>query len=154
LCDADVDDVFPSGCGNQVRVRRVRWGGLVLEVSIALPVPVMLAMGVVEYSYFIHVKSVLQEAAQSGARVAIQSNATNATVTSAVTTAMQTAGFGSSGYTVTTNPSSVTTIATGTTTTVTVSATWGSFGVHPLPTSLGGISPARQVIAAATMIRE
>jgi Flp pilus assembly protein TadG len=125
-----------------------------MEMALMLPVLLGLAMGVGEYGYFIHVKSALQESAQRGAREAIQSSATDASVRSAVDSVMTAAGFQSTGYTVTTTPASIVTISTGTNVTVTVQATWGNFGVHMLATSMGGLSAGRQIVVASTMARE
>jgi Flp pilus assembly protein TadG len=113
-----------------------------------------LAFGVVEYGYFIYVKELFQESAQAGARVAVQSTATDAAVRAEIDSRLLAAGFASNSYTVSTSPPSVATIATDTTVIVTVTASWGTVGVRVLPTYLGGIPTSKPVVGRSTMIRE
>lgn len=125
-----------------------------LEVAIAVPLLISLALGVAEYGYFIYAKCVFQEAAQIGARIAIQDSATDTAVRSEITTRLTQEGFQSMGYTVTTTPTSVATIATGTNVTVTITCPWSASGVRVLPESLGGINETRPVTGTSTMCRE
>jgi Flp pilus assembly protein TadG len=133
---------------NSTRERR---GNVVLETALVLPVLLMLAMGAAEYGYFFYVKATLQGAARSGARAAIVPGATNANVDSAIASAMSTSGFAGGSYSA--NYTSVG-VSAGNDITVTMTANWGSIGIHPLPTALGGISTSKQVRAAATMRKE
>ncbi len=137
------------------RARPVRSRGVsIVEMALVLPILLMLSFGIVDYGYYFYVKSTIQGAAQSGARAAIVSGATNANVTSAVSTVMTAAGLQSSGYTVTTNPTDVSTAASGSTVTVTVACSWGTVGYHNLPTAMGGIPSSKQVTCSAAMRKE
>ena len=123
-------------------------------MALACPLLVYLAFGVVEYGYYLYAKNTLYSAARDGVRQAILSTATNATVQSAVDSGMSAAGMQSCGYTVTTSPANVSSLATGTSVTCTVTASWGNFGVHPLPTVFGGIPSTKQVTCSVVMRRE
>lgn len=133
---------------------RKRWGGAVLEMAIAAPILVMLTFGTVEYGYYIYVKNEMYGAASNGAQEASLSTCTDTSVSNAVKTAMQNAGLGNSGYTVTTSPASVAGAASGTSMSVTVTLTWGNVGVQPLPTAMGGIAASKQMTTTATMRRQ
>src|SRR5688500_4236036 len=78
-----------------------RRGSATLETALALLVLFPLTFGMIEFSYFFYIKHSIQGAAREGARTAILPDATNATVTTAITNAMTMAGLQSSGYTVT-----------------------------------------------------
>jgi Flp pilus assembly protein TadG len=119
-----------------------------------LPILLMLSFGVVDYGYYFYLKNTFQGAALNGARVAIPASATNANVTSAVSTAMTAAGLQSSGYTITLTPSDVSTAAAGSNVTVQVAATWGNVGTHALGTALGGINNSRTITGTAVMVKE
>lgn len=131
-----------------------RGGVAVLELMVAFPLLTMLCLGAAEYGYYIYAKNILQDAAQIAAQLAVDDTATDAKVNAEIASTMNAAGFGSKGYTVTKTPASVNTIATGTETTISISCPWVNFGVHILPTSMGGIDPNKPVTGSATMIRE
>jgi Flp pilus assembly protein TadG len=133
---------------------RARRGVSVLEMALVLPILLMLSFGAVDYGYFLYVKNTVQGAAQAGARAAIPSDATNAKVTSIISSMMTAAGLQSSSYQVTCNPSDVSTAAAGSPVTVTITCTWANVGLHALPVAMGGISNSKQVIGAAVMIKE
>lgn len=133
---------------------RVRRGASVLEMALVLPILLMLSFGVVDYGYFFFVKNTVQGAAQAGARAAVLASATNADVTNIITTAMTAAGMQNSGYTVTLNPSDVSTATAGNPVTVTISVSWGTVGLHALSSSMGGISNSKQIVGAAVMRKE
>ncbi len=80
------------------RPRSLRRGGAILEAALVLPILFTIGFGAVEFGYFIFIKQAVQGASREGARAAILSTATNAKVTTAVSTAMGAAGLGSSGY--------------------------------------------------------
>jgi Flp pilus assembly protein TadG len=126
-------------------------------MAFVLPILASLSFGVADYGYFFYLKSTLQGAAQSGARAAISSAATNASVNGTngmVTNVMTAAGIPASNYTVTLNPSNISGLSVGTPITVTVTAVWGTVGTHALPASLGGISNAKQIVGIAVMQKE
>lgn len=131
-----------------------RHGGAMVEFVLALPLLLMLTFGLVDYGYFFFAKNSLVSAAQIGVRAAVTESATNTTVTSAISASLGASGFGNSAYTVTTNPTDVSTASKGTAVTVTVTAAWSNIGVHTLPTFLGGIDSSKQVIGTAVMIKE
>jgi hypothetical protein len=114
----------------------------------------MLSFGGAEYGDYFFVKNALVGAARNGARVAIPSTATESNVTAAVNSSMTAANIPTTSYTITTSPTDVSTAAAGTSVTVTVTATWGTIGVTPLPTGMGGISSTKQVVGSIVMIKE
>lgn len=125
-----------------------------LEMIVMLSMLVGLSFGAVEYGDFFYVKNVVVGAAREGARAGMISGATNTNVTTAVSKAMTSAGIASSHYTLTISPWSISGAATGTAITVTVSCTWGTVGITPLPVSLGGIPSTKQVVASIVMRRQ
>ncbi len=137
--------------GGRVRARR---GGAVLETALVMSILIMLSFGTAEYGYFFFLKNILAGAARDGVRAAIPSTALNSDVTSAISTVMTAAHIASGNYTVTTSPSDITAASTGSTVTVTITCTWGTVGVTPLPVSLGGIPNSKQLTAMAAMRKE
>ena len=131
-----------------------RRGGAVLETALVMGVLLMLSLGTAEYGYFFFVKNILAGAARDGVRAAIPSTAQNSDVTTAISTAMTAAHIPSTEYTVTLSPSDISTATQGTAVTVTIACTWGTVGVTPLPTALGGIATSKQVVGVAVMRKE
>jgi Flp pilus assembly protein TadG len=134
-----------------------RWrcsGASILEMSLVLPILIMLSFGVVDYGYFFYLKNTFQGAALAGARAAIPYTATNANVSAIVTQMMTAAGFPANKYTLATSPSSVSGLSAGTPITVTVSATWSNIGTSALSTTLGGINGSKQIVGTAAMQKE
>jgi Flp pilus assembly protein TadG len=125
-----------------------------METALVMGVLISLAMGTAEYGYFFFVKNILAGAARDGVRAAIPSSAADSDVTTAISTAMTAARIPSSNYTVTLSPSDISTATAGQAVTVTVTCTWGTVGVTPLPVSLGGISNSKQVVGVAVMRKE
>ena len=122
-----------------------------------LPVLLMLSLGGAQYGYFMYVKNTLQGAAQAGARAALPSAATNASVVGPggiVTTMMSAAGFPSSNYTVTLSPPDVNNVAAGAQLKVTVTATWGTIGPQILSLGMGGIPSGKVVTGVAVVQKE
>jgi Flp pilus assembly protein TadG len=136
---------------NGVRSRR---GAAVLETALVMGLLVMLSFGTAEYGYFFFVKNTLAGAARDGVRAAIPSTALNSDVTAAISTVMSAAHIPSTNYTVTTSPADITTATSGTPVTVTITCTWGTVGVTPLPVVMGGIPTTKQVIGVAVMRKE
>ena len=131
-----------------------RGGVAILELMLVLPILLMLSFGLVDYGYFFYLKSTVQGAGDAGARAAIVTGAANSDVTTAVSNVMSLAGIPSNKYTVTTVPTDVSTAATGTYVSVTVSCSWGTVGYHALPVFAGGISNSKQLVGAGSMRRE
>jgi len=142
-----------SGARSGRRCRRRR-GGALVEAILILPILVMVSFGTVEYGWAFYVKHAMSAASYVGARAAITTGATNANVTTAVAASMSAAGFSSSQYTLTTSPTTVTGLASGTYVTVTITATWSAVGVTPLPVSMGGLSSTKQLSCSVLMARE
>jgi len=140
--------------GDGARRHRAVRGTSVLELSLVLPILLMLAFGVVDYGYFFYVKNTVQGAAQSGARAAIPGTAANSDVTTTVSNIMTAAGLQSSGYTVTTSPADVSAATAGTAVTVNVSVSWSKVGFRALASGYGGISSTKVITGSATMRKE
>jgi Flp pilus assembly protein TadG len=130
-----------------------RAGGSMLELMLVLPMLLMFAFGVIDYGYYFYVRNTFQAAAAAGARAAVTASPTNTTVNNLITNMMSGAGLANSGYTVTFNPSDVSTATTGSAVTVTISTTWGAAGTHMLGTTWGGISTTKSVSASAAMMK-
>jgi Flp pilus assembly protein TadG len=131
-----------------------RRGGAVLETALVMSLLIMLSFGTAEYGYFFFIKNILAGAARDGARTAIADTATNTTVLSSISTAMTAANISSSHYTVTLSPSDVSQATAGTPISVTVTCSWGTVGVTPLPTALGGLATTKQVTGVCVMYKE
>jgi Flp pilus assembly protein TadG len=136
-------------------------GNAVLDLALVMPVLMSLTFGAMEYGYALYLKTALQSAAREGARAAMVTGATAQNVQDAVDSAMNLAGFAQSKYSrpptiVASNPSATpwTSAVSGARISVTVTATWGTAGVHVLPTFLGGIPNTKIITAATTMRKE
>jgi Flp pilus assembly protein TadG len=136
------------------RSRLNRRGGAVLETALVMGVLIMLSFGTAEYGFFFFIKNEVAGAAREGARAGIPTAATNSNVTAAISNVMTAANIPSNDYTVTLSPTDVSTATAGTPISVTVSCIWGTVGVSPLPTSMGGIGPAKVVSGVAVMRKE
>ena len=119
-----------------------------------MPLLIMLSFGAAEYGDYFFVKNALVGAARDGARVAVPTAATEANVTTAVTNSLTAANIPVASCTVTTSPTNIATAAAGGSITVTITATWGTIGISPLPVSMGGISSTKQVVGSVVMIKE
>lgn len=127
-----------------------RRANVVIETALVLPMLALLGFGTVEYGYWFYVAHTLQGAARDGARAAIVATSTNTDVNNAVAAAMTAAGLQSSGYTVTTSPTTISGVTTGTNITVTVQCTWGTVGIRPMNL----ISSTKAIKGTAVMYRE
>jgi Flp pilus assembly protein TadG len=131
-----------------------RGGGAIVEALLVLPLMVMLSLGAGEYGYAFYLKHSLQAAAGVGVRTAILATSTDSAVQSVVAQQLALTGMQNIPYTLTTVPASVTNCTKGTFVSLTISCTWGSAGVSPLPNYLGGISATKQFSASASMVHE
>jgi Flp pilus assembly protein TadG len=123
-------------------------------MAICMPLLVMLSFGGAEYGDYFFVKNALVGAARDGARAAIPSGAVESNVTTAVNNSLTAANIPTASCTVSTTPTDISTAAAGSSVTVTVTATWGTIGISPLPASMGGISSTRSVTGSIVMIKE
>lgn len=121
-------------------------------MGISLGVLLALVFGGVEFGYYFFVKHAIQTAAREGDRTAVLKGSTNASVNTAVANAMNIAGLSGSGYTVTTFPGDITTAASGSEITVTVSCKWGVVGQAFRPLALIGSNKAMTV--SVVMLKE
>lgn len=142
-----------------------------MDAALIFPVLLSLTFGSIEFGHFFYVKHTLQGAAREGARAAIVPGATNANVTTAVTTAMTAAGIASNKYDVVIRSSSnvpsnlytmtnsqlsaltddtVSSIAAGSGVSVIVWSNWGTIGVRPI----GVVGSSKNVIGETVMRKE
>jgi Flp pilus assembly protein TadG len=131
-----------------------RRGGALIEGALLMSLLIMLSFGAVEYGYAFYLKHAIQGAAYAGARSAITTGSTNATVQTAIAASLAPAGFQTGQFTVATSPASVAGLAAGTYVTVTVSCNWGTVGVSPLPVSMGGLPATKQLTCSVVMSHE
>jgi Flp pilus assembly protein TadG len=141
----------PASRSRGFGLRRLRRGTSIVEMSLTLMVLLYLTFGMLEFGYAFYLKNALQGAAREGARAAIVAGATNAKVTTAVSSYLTPAGLANCGYTITTTPTDITTSTTGNGITVTISVTWGTAGNGFRPLQL---IPATKVISAAVTMRD
>ena len=144
--------------------KRFRGGNAILDMAFVLPILIGLTFGAVEYGYALYLKHSLQSAAREGARAAIVSGATATNVQDAVDSSMLAAGFAQSKYTRpptieystngTTWSTSWASAVAGNSIRVSVTTTWGTAGVHVLPTYLGGIGDGKVLTGSTTMRKE
>jgi len=123
-------------------------------MSLTLMVLLWLTFGSIEFSYFFFVKHSVQGAAREGARVAITPSGANTDVTTAVNTALTSAGLRTADFTTTVKVNgtiaNASTATLGQTVEVSVQASWGTVGLRPL----GFINATKSVRGAATMRKE
>ncbi|HQY89219.1 MAG TPA: TadE/TadG family type IV pilus assembly protein [Tepidisphaeraceae bacterium] len=152
-------------------LKRFKRGSAVMEAALVFPVLLSLTFGSIEFGHFFYYKHTLQGAAREGARAAIVPGATNANVTTAVTSAMSAAGIASNRYDVVIRTSSnvpsnlytmtntqlsaltddtVSSIAAGSGVSVIVWSNWGTVGVRPV----GVLSSSKNVIGETVMRKE
>jgi len=120
---------------------RVPHGTAVLEMSIVLLLLMYITLGAIEYGWIFLKQEQIANAAREGARLAVTPSATNATVTSEISTLMS--GYGLTGKysTPVFTPSDVSTASVGGTVAVNVSVPYSNIGLTkfsmlPLPTTL------------------
>ena len=78
-----------------------------MEMAITLLLLLLLTFALMEYGWLFLKIHQVSDAARQGARLAILPDSTNADVVTRITSAMNTAGLGASGYTVTLTPANV-----------------------------------------------
>lgn len=133
-----------------------RRGGAVLEAALVLPVLTLLAMGMMEFGYYMYAKHSFQGAARDACRTAILNPTVHANVGGSITKSMKAAGMDKGKYQVSITDaanrtiSNVADIDRGELITVTLTAKYGEVGVRPL-----GLIPAdKQMLASTTMVKE
>ena len=148
------------------RSRRGRSGNSALEMSLLLPILLALAFGLVEFGQYMYIKHCFEAAARDAMRVAVMSSATQAKVSSVLTTTLGQANvtYNSSWLTITdlgpTNTGSVSNVATvpsGDELQLTLSARYSTIpcAVRPLSTMTGiGVGSNTNVVGVCTMVKE
>ena len=108
-----------------------RRGTALVEMALALLILLLLTMGAIEYGWFFLKQQQITNAARQAARFASTADATDATVSSQITTLMNSYGMGSTGYTKTYswNPADVSTVARGTSISVTISVSYSKLTI-------------------------
>lgn len=137
-----------------------------MELALALPVVLYLAFGLVEFGQYMYIKNCFEAAARDAARVAIMANATQAQVTSTLTSTLSQANvtYNSAWLTITDlGPSytgtvtNVATVLAGDQIQLTLSANYSSIpnAVRPLYQMSGvGIGSGKSVVGECTMVKE
>ena len=122
------------------KLRSGRSGAALVELAIALPILLLLTLGLIEYGWVFLRVSQINQAARQGVRVAVRPDATEDSITSNVSSMMTQAGLGNSGYQLTHTDINV---AVGQPVTVQISVDYGPLSLTgtslvPLPTQLQG----------------
>lgn len=136
------------------RSKMSRRGATVLEMALTLMVLLSLTFGTVEFGHFFFLKSAVQGAAREGARAGMTPGATNADVTSAVNSTLQSAGLTPTNFTTTVKVNGVVAnagdAAAGQPVEVSVEAPWGTVGLRPM----GLINATKALRGVAAMRKE
>ena len=139
--------------------RKFRGGLSTLELALTLMTLLYVCFGTVEFGYYFFVKNTIEGAAREGARAAIVSGATNASVITAADNVLYSAGLATTStnnYTIAVtdtnnNPVTVANVAVGNPVEVTVSGVWGTVGNGFRPLQMIG---AAKVVTGATVMRK
>ena len=117
-----------------------RRGIALTELAIVLPLLLTVTFGVMEYGWMFLKAHQVANAALQGARVGARPDATAATITTAVNSAMSSAGIPAAAYTTTITPNNPTTLSAGQQLRVRVQVTYSQIGLGlpliPVPTNL------------------
>jgi Flp pilus assembly protein TadG len=157
-----------AGCTRRGNLFR-RSGGATLELALTLSILFSICYGLIEFGYFYYVKNTMEGAAREGCRAGIVTGATSANCNSAIINQLQAANLipngttaSGSGATYTIGSytveyfdngaaasSGVSSIPTGDTLTVQITATWGTVGAGFSPAHMIGTS--KQILTASAM---
>jgi Flp pilus assembly protein TadG len=123
-------------------VRRNRTGAALVELAIALPVLLILTLGLIEYGWVFYKVSQVNMAARAGVRVAVRPDATETQVRTAVNSMMSQSGIKTDAYTIAPSPMTLA-VPVGTPLTVQVDVNYSKLsltgtGFIPVPTKLQG----------------
>jgi Flp pilus assembly protein TadG len=145
-----------------------RRGNAVIELALTLSILLSLTFGMVEFGYYFYVKNSFEGAAREGARAAIVPGAANSAVTTAIANSMTASGYSSSQYSVqyqagttgafyvggtsfSTDPTIITSAATGSPVAVNVYTTWSTVGTGFSPMHFIGTS---KVLSGLAVMRK
>jgi len=159
-----------AGKGRMFRHR----GGAVLELALTLSILFSICYGLIEVGYYFYVKNSMEGAAREGCRAGIVTGGTTTQVNNAIENQLQAAGLVTNGttasasgsnytigsYTVgfwdisnggstSTQVTNISTIPTGDTLEVQITATWGTVGAGFRPAAIIGSS--KQIVTASEM---
>jgi Flp pilus assembly protein TadG len=115
------------------QVNRKRRGAALIEAAILLPILLLVLFGMVEYGGLFWRASQLEATARTAVRAGALSGGSTAAVNSTINSMMNAAGLGSSGYSVTLNPTNPATITTGSQFTVTISVPYPNISLTKCP---------------------
>ena len=116
---------------NRIRAKKARRGTAVVEFALVAPVFLLFLMGIMEFGRVMMVQNVLITAAREGARAAIITGATAASVQAKATSYASTCGV--PGTTATVVPANLSTATTTTPIKVTVSVNFNNVSWLPAP---------------------
>jgi Flp pilus assembly protein TadG len=120
-----------------LRSRRHARGIALVEAALVFPLVLMVTFAMIEYGWMFLKQEQLYNVARQAARFAATPDATNAQVTSLISTSMTSYGMGSSGYTYSPSPMNSQSTATGSPVTITITVTYANVqitGVRLFPT--------------------
>src|SRR5437773_9736800 len=86
--------------GSKIRTTP-RQGAALVEMAIVMPLLLLITLGLIEYGWVFLRVAQINQAARQGVRAAVRPDATDAQVTSNVSSMMNDAGMKNSGYTLT-----------------------------------------------------
>jgi Flp pilus assembly protein TadG len=107
-----------------------------------------LTFGAIDFGWYFYLQHNLEGAARNGVRRAILSSSSNADAQASVDKIMNASGFKSGAYTVTFEPSDISSAAQGTEVKVTVSMAYAPMGIPPARV------PNKTVTGVAIMLKE
>jgi Flp pilus assembly protein TadG len=158
--------IMRKGHGFIFHARRRRGGNSLVELALTFPILMFMAFGLVEFGQFLYLKHCFEAAARDAARVAVMSTATQAQVTSVLSTTLAQANvtYNASWLTITDlGPASTGSVANvanvpmGDEIQLTVSTNYSAIPnvVRPLYQLTGaGIGSGKTISGQCTMIKE
>lgn len=132
----------------RIRARTSRMGAAMIEFALVAPLMILFTLGIIEMGRMTMVKQVLTNISREGARMATLPEATNASVQSQVQQLL--VGSNINGATITLNPSSISTAASGSLVTVSITVNAESISWLNTPLFMAG----KSVSASTAMRRE
>jgi Flp pilus assembly protein TadG len=114
-------------------LRTKRRGAAAIETALVLPLVLLVTFGVIEYGWLLLKSQQISNACRHGARIGARYGSSAATITAAVQSSLNTAGLGTSGFTLTLTPSDPMTLASGDALTVHLLIPYANVGALGLP---------------------
>ncbi len=132
----------------QKRSWKKRAGAALVEFAVVSPVMVLFTFGLIEMGRMTLVRQMITNISREGARIAVLPGATNTSVQTTVASQMTSANF--NGSTITITPANITTAASGSNITVSVSIPAANVSWLPTPKFMLG----RTLVSSTTMRKE